>query len=436
MRRSERLFLTSILVAGAALRVWGLTFGLPYSDARPGETAIVTTVTRLLDAGFKSDLYRAAAADATRFLLMARGLSAIAGLATIWLVFRLSARLFDRLTALTAAFFLAVAFLHVRESHFGVITVPAIALIVAALVAFARVVEDPAHIRRWALAAGLSGLAAWMFYSGGLVLAPGGSGVATARGWAYHLTFSLWYGLGAPLMAAGLAGTGLLAITSWKKAVLILTFPVLYYLAVGRSQTASVRDIAPVVPFLCITAALVVVWIARQLARERLVAAFAGTIAIMISLPTLQRSIKSDLLSARTDTRVLAADWIAAHTSPNEKVGQIPPVLLYPEFGVTRPAHVVTFDVARKAFVSVSGMPGSPDWIIVPTSPLSAFTIGRDELANIEGGDYVRETTMPSTHGPENPDWFDQQDLFFMPFSRFSMRDRPGPDIQIFHRRR
>jgi hypothetical protein len=33
-------------------------------------------------------------------------------------------------------------------------------------------------------------------------------------------------------------------------------------------------------------------------------------------------------------------------------------------------------------------------------------------------------------------DWFDQQDLFFMPFTTFTMRDRPGPEIQIFRRQR
>jgi hypothetical protein len=72
----------------------------------------------------------------------------------------------------------------------------------------------------------------------------------------------------------------LLAATSWKKAVMILTFPVLYYITVGRGFTVFVRYITPVVPFLCMTAALVVVSIVRGLARKELVPAIVAVVAI------------------------------------------------------------------------------------------------------------------------------------------------------------
>ena len=75
-------------------------------------------------------------------------------------------RLFDRLTALTAAFFVAVAFLHVRDSHFGVTDVPMTALVMAALVALSSAVQDPTRVRRWALSGALAGLAASNQYGG------------------------------------------------------------------------------------------------------------------------------------------------------------------------------------------------------------------------------------------------------------------------------
>jgi dolichyl-phosphate-mannose-protein mannosyltransferase len=531
MRRSERLFLTVILIAGATLRLWGLTFGLPHSEARPDETTIVITATGLLYGGLnphffnwpsfefylvsaiyrigweighlrglyrlKFDMYKDAAVHAAPFLLVPRVLSVVAGVATIWLVYKLVERLFDRLTGITSAFFVAVAFLHVRDSHFGVTDVPMTALVVAALLALSRAIDDPTRVRRWVLCGAVSGLAASTKYNGGLVLAAGvgtamvtfirsepgtrrkvllgttalvisaliaflcgtpyaildaphfleglrfdfshlmeGHGIVLNRGWMYHLTFSLWYGLGAPLLAAGLAGMLLLLVTSWKKAVLILTFPVLYYVMVGRGYTVFVRYITPLVPFLCITAAVFVVWIARQLSKERLVPAVAGAIAIVISLPSLQRALAFDSLIGRTDTRELAVQWVSSHVGAEERVGQIPPVLVYPEFGVPRPANLATFDINRKAFITADGATVSPDWIIVPTSPLSAYTVAPDELASIANRDYVRETTIPATHGREMSGWFDQQDLFFMPFTTFSMRDRPGPEIQIFRKRR
>jgi hypothetical protein len=531
MRRRERLFLTAILIAGAALRVWGLTFGLPHSETRPDETTIVITATGLLYGGLnphffhwpslefylvsaiyrigweighlrglyrlKFDMYKDAAVRATPFLLVPRVLSVLAGVATIWLVYKLVDRLFDRLTAITSAFFVAVAFLHVRDSHFGVTDVPMTALVVAALVALSRAADNPTRVRGWALCGALSGLAASTKYNGGLVLAPAvgtaivtlimsepgtrrkllqgmaalvgsaliaflcgtpyaildaphfleglqfdlshlmeGHGIVLGRGWVYHLTFSLWYGLGAPLLVAGLAGMMLLVVMSWKKAVMILTFPILYYVTVGRGYTVFVRYITPVVPFLCITAAVFIVWIARQLAKEAVVPFVAGAIAVGISLPSIQRAVAFDSLIGRTDTRVLAAQWIASHVRADERVGQIPPVLVYPDFGVSKPANLATFDINRKAFVAGDGATVSPDWILVPTSPLSTYTVAPDELASIANPDYVRETTIPSTHGPEMPGWFDQQDLFFMPFTTFSMRDRPGPEIQIFRRHR
>jgi uncharacterized membrane protein len=531
MRRSERLLLTAILLAGALLRFWGLTFGIPHPDTRPEETTMVITATGLLYAGLSSrffqwpslefyivsaiyrvgweighlrgwyrlkvDMYKAAAVDATPFLLVPRVLSALAGIVTIWLAYRLAARLFDRLTAIAAAFFVAVAFLHVRDSHFGLPDVPMTALVVAALAALAAAVEAPTRARRWALSGALSGLAASTKYSGGLVLVTGlataivmlirndsarrrdvlrctaallgaavlaflcgtpyalldgphfleslrfdishlmqGHGVVLARGWVYHLTFSLWFGLGGPLLIAGFAGALLLIATSWKNAVIVVTFPLLYYVTGGRGDTVSVRNITPVVPFLCMTAAFLVVWIARRVVKAEAVSPLVAFIAIAVAAPSVARSVAFDALMGRVDTRVLAEEWTSAHARPEEWVGQLPPVLIYPDFGIARPANLATFDINRNAFVSPTGAIVSPEWIMVPTSPLTAYTVAPDQLGAIANRDYVRDTTIAATHGVEQATWFDQQDLFFLPFTDFTMRDRPGPEIQIFRRRR
>jgi hypothetical protein len=111
-------------------------------------------------------------------------------------------------------------------------------------------------------------------------------------------------------------------------------------------------------------------------------------------------------------------------------------VLVYENFGMTRPSNLVTFDINRKAFVSASGAAVVPDVLLVPTSPLDTYTVTADELGAIANREYVREATIAATHGLEMSNWFDQQDLFFVPFTTFTMRDRPGPEIQIFRRRR
>ena len=531
MRPRERLLLTGILIIGAALRFWGLAFGVPHSETRPDETTIVVTAIALLYAGLnphffhwpslefylvsamyrigweighlrglyrlKFDMYKDAAIRIAPFLMVPRVLSAIAGVVTIWLVYRLVDRLFDRLTALTAAFFMAVAFLHVRDSHFGVTDVPMTALVVGALCSLSFVFDDPKRIRSWILAGVLGGLAASTNYNGGLVAASAvavatwlaargdaairratvrgvaafsvsaliaflagtpyaildrshfledvrfevnhlaqGHQVVLEPGWMYHLTYTLWYGLGAPLLISGLAGLSLLVARFRKPAALICAFPFVYYAIAARRLTVFVRYMTPVTPFLCMAAALFIVWSVRQLIRPERVSVVVAVAAAAIALPSVQRAIAFNTVMTRTDTRVLAAEWVATHVRPQEWVGQLPPALIYENFGMARPANLVTFDVNRKAFVSASGPSVVPDVLLVPVSPLDAYTITANELPAIANRDYVREATIAATHGPEMPGWFDQQDLFFVPFTTFTMRDRPGPEIQIFRRRR
>jgi hypothetical protein len=255
-------------------------------------------------------------------------------------------------------------------------------------------------------------------------------------GWIYHLKYSLWYGLGALLLISGLAGICLLVVRFRKQAALICAFPFLYYAIAGRGLTVLVRSMTPVTPFLCMAAAVFVVWCVRQFMRPERVRVVVAVAAGVIALPSLQRSIAFNSVMARTDTRVVAAEWASAHVRPQESIGQIPPVLIYESFGMTKPANLVTFDVDRKAFVSASGAAVVPDFLFVPTSPLGAYTVNANELAAIANREYVREATIAATHGVEMSSWFDQQDPFFVPFTTFTMRDRPGPEIQIFRRRR
>jgi len=530
MRRSERLTLAAILMLGAALRLWGLTFGLPHPEARPDETIVVITAVGMLYAGFnphfyfwpplvfyvvaaiyrvgweighlrgfyqlKFDMFKDAALHVSPYIMVPRVLSLGAGVTTIWLVFKLADRLFDRLTALTAAFFVAMAFVHIRDSHFGVTDVAMTAMVVVSLLALCRTLEDPTRIRRWALTGVLCGLTAATKYNGGIVLAAGlataavamadgpsdkrrrillgsaalviatfvtflcatpyivldwphyseglqfdfsvldkGHGMALDRGWVHHLRFSLWYGLGGPLLLAGAAGIPFLVASSWRKAIVVCTFPLLYFLTVGRGHSVFVRYIVPVVPFLCITAAFILTWTVRRFASAATAPKVVALAAIAISIPSIVRSAAFDYLVSRTDTRVLAQEWIAANVGPQEQVGQIPPVLIYPDFGIPKPANLATFDVNQKAFISGTGTTVVPDWIVVPISPLRVYTIAPEDIGTIANRDYTRALTIAATHGPEPAEWFDQQDLFFMPFSTFTMRDRPGPEIQIFRRR-
>lgn len=145
------LSLAVILGVALGLRVRGITFGLPYayhvdeptyisaalnlgagvigkqpnptgfSNILFGEYALYFVLGRLAGV-FRTaaDFESAYRADPSTFLVLSRLTSALLGTATVLVIYWLGKTLRDRFTGLLAAAFLAVAFLHVRDSHYGV----------------------------------------------------------------------------------------------------------------------------------------------------------------------------------------------------------------------------------------------------------------------------------------------------------------------------
>lgn len=139
--RTKAIGVAAVLALGAALRLWGLGFGLPLVSnfyVRPDESLIVQAavlffernghpqffaypalLTELCAALFAA-LPGEFAANPSAYFLAARALSAIAGIATTGVVYLLARRFCPWQWALSAAALFAVAPLPVRDAHFGV----------------------------------------------------------------------------------------------------------------------------------------------------------------------------------------------------------------------------------------------------------------------------------------------------------------------------
>jgi 4-amino-4-deoxy-L-arabinose transferase-like glycosyltransferase len=308
-----------------------------------------------------------------QWFALARWMSALAGTATVTVV-GLWARQWAGQTplALAAALFMALAYLAVRESHFGVTDTVATGFVAACLLATATFQQT--QQTRWLYGAlVLAGLGASAKYPAALVtVAPlaaywlssgvggnpwsrlrqlgalalvavgvflatspfivldfhgfwggfsyqlahlsNGHGLDLGIGWLRHAEFTLPIGLGWSLLSLAVLG---IAGFIWRPSKLmapVVIFAVAYYVWMGKTPTVFVRYMLPLVPVLC---GLAVFSLGQllQLKPSR-PAVEIGVLLVLVGLsiwPTVQSDrIFLDLLQ-RPDTRELAADWVLSH---------------------------------------------------------------------------------------------------------------------------
>lgn len=148
---AHNMALGFIILVGLVARFTGIAFGLPHTMCRPDEATIIDTAWNvfsgdpnphffyypslyiyLLAGAFSirhllllltgtpsSDILAAIPADPSSLFLIARSISALFGAATPVFVYLITRKLWGKTTALIAALFASLCYLHVRESHFG-----------------------------------------------------------------------------------------------------------------------------------------------------------------------------------------------------------------------------------------------------------------------------------------------------------------------------
>jgi Dolichyl-phosphate-mannose-protein mannosyltransferase len=538
-RRPTFWWLAGLLGVAAFVRFRGIRFGLPYTQARPDETAIIDPVRVLLSGhlphfydypwlflwivaiayvgyflwGAAIGTFQSMSAMLASwpvhwepFFLIPRAISSVAGTLSVLIVFRLGRQMRDETTAMVSALFFALASMHVRGSHFGTTDVVMTGLIVAAV----ALLIDAHRTRRRGLflAAGLvAGLAAATKYNAVLLgvpmlvshvlnvwdsppskrrqawLDPGilyftvpfvlafAAGVPfvvldrvpfldamrelthalrvgdvrmdLGNGWLYHLTFSLRYGMGIPLLVAGLAGAGLLLWMEPRTGLLLLSFPIAYYVVAGSIRLLFVRYAMPIVPFLCVTAAYLVCGSATWMTSRALPSAdrlkplsavLAAALAVAIIWPSASDVWKFDRIMSATDNRVVVAQWFFDHVTPGETVLQTGSRYGLVQFWDRRfPYKEWRWDGVRQLFILDGTRRFSkterPDWIIVQDSPLPSTT--QPIVKEVITDGYVRIAEFPA-FSPSEDLVYDQQDAFYVPLAGFDHVMRPGPNFLVY----
>ena len=307
--------------------------------------------------------------DSTGIYTAGRLLGATAGTITIAAVYALARRITEPRAAAAAALFVAVAPLHVRDSHYVKHDVPATLAIVLAYVAMLRAWGDdgPARhrSRRLALAAAACGVAfsthyycvflalpllavAWAADSDRrtvsvlrrfamvtavsvgvfLMLSPF-IALEPATVWrdvtanreivvdravrsgafaplARYAEMLLLDTVGLPVVLLAVVGTVAMARAQPPQAVFLLSFPVPFLLFIANTYPAS-RYLNPIVPFIAVFAGYgLSVLVARVSSRAGL---FWG-VAILAAAPALYDSLRTDFFIRQADTRTVAADLV------------------------------------------------------------------------------------------------------------------------------
>ncbi len=397
--------LLPILVLALALRLLGLRYGLP-AVYNPDEVAIMSRALAFAKgdlnphnflyptfyfyalfawiglsavwavltgavasfAAFQREFF----VDPSRVYTAGRLLTALCGTATVAATWRLTRDAAGRTAGVCAALLLAVAPLHVRDSHYVKHDVPATLLAVLAYVAYARLwTGKDRRTRSIAIAAAITGAAfsthyytvflaiplAWSVLRGSTAARDGARRVAVAAaisaavffllspfllaepltalrdvqanraivvdraiegagyfGTAWQYVAMLWTGsAGWPVVV--LAGIGIVVMASREvtRALWLLSFVLPFLLFIGSTFPAS-RYLIPALPFVALFAA-----VAIDAAWRRSRAAGVVLLTGAALLP-LRDSIRADLFIRQADTRTLAERFIERQIPPGATI--------------------------------------------------------------------------------------------------------------------
>lgn len=402
----RRPLLWSILALAVLVRVWGVGFGLPFAfhpdegqyvqealhmgkaaTLRPWTLCNPSLYTYVLIgvvggpigtlslAGWpKEDLVPLA-------YLIARLVNVAFGVGAVYLLYLIGGRYVGPFGGYAAATFLALNFLHGRDSHFATNDIPAVTLGLAAFYLILRVSEGSFDVA--ALAGFALGLAVAMKYNlavlalplclalavrlrtppsqerGGLIKAVAASiGAAVAgflMGTPYALADSTRFlrdiqakaalgtvpefgqtpelaavfylsvlGQGVGLFVLGLASIG--AFLVWRQnhrwlgtLVFVVVMPYLYLMF--HYKIAFARFALPLLPFVCLLAAVSVHELHRLVGARPFMRYAAACVLLLSVLEPASRLVWHDILLSREDTRIQAKRWIEARLSQGTRIG-------------------------------------------------------------------------------------------------------------------
>jgi hypothetical protein len=242
---------------------------------------------------------------------------------------------------------------------------------------------------------------------------------------AYHTLFSLRYGLGwLPTLLAPVALVWGLRSDNWLLRLSAVFFAAWFAVICVTPITLS-RYLTPAIPALAILeGALVAALLRRWVADPHHALAAVGAAALLAG-PTLWSSIQFDRIAARTDTRVLANEWLADNTKPGSRIA-----LHGTRFhGWGAPRIPARRRAARAGLEEINRR--QADYLVTHDHTLFWSSVDDDLLKRSARHLRLIKDFDPRGAGKSEP-VFEINDAFYIPVHGFSGISLPGPRVRIY----
>ena len=126
-------------------------------------------------------------------------------------------------------------------------------------------------------------------------------------------------------MIGGTLGLLILLLKEWRKGLLLVVFPVIYYLLVSRFIVRFERNMVPLLPFLAIGGGWLIDkgagFLARKFKHSEALSTFLAAlgVALLICLP-LVAGVSLDRTLSKTDHRELAGHWVEENIAEGSRI--------------------------------------------------------------------------------------------------------------------
>ncbi len=261
-------------------------------------------------------------------------------------------------------------------------------------------------------------------------------GAEAANGWWFHFSITLRRALGPALLGLVVLGILLALYKHRRRDLLLLSFPVFYFLYVGSWTVVYGRYMIPILPMLCLLAASFVFFVVKKFKKPNLV------LGLLLGLALLQPAwevVKSNRILNQTDTRTLAKEWIDENLPSQSKIAMD---TIYGYF--LDPYYLPNLRKATGADDPEKG------FYLLPWSKISETTPHEDPqkfladwqaekvdyliVSSLVYGRYFSERTEEVRPGVKNVQtdylWFDENFKLLKEVSPDGVR--PGPTIKVY----